>query len=253
MKRALAILLTLCLIVSLAGCVSQSDLDAVIAEKDALQANYDALQADYAAMQATLDQHADLISVMDAEDYGAAMHIISEKQIAKEVAEKGDIDEYLVTVNLTIDNFNDYFEWKNFYAFNDFGEELEYSYRSVLTSKVYDQGLILYDCDVKLGYTQTVGVNYFGKEDIHSIEDTNVWDENTMPCCGSESAEGVKYDLEKCHTKTTRVEGTVTFVKEEYIADYKLSEMDTNSYQNADITLVNGEHISRNIRFGCNY
>ena len=253
MKRALAILLTLCLIVSLAGCVSQSDLDAVIAEKDALQANYDALQADYAAMQATLDQHADLISAVDREEYEQAMLIIEEEQLDKLQAEKGDIEDYLITVELTPENFDEYFEWKFFYELNSFGEPMEYHTTYFVTSKVYDQGFVLYDADVKIGYTATIKFTDPYGTTIDSSSSTGKLDAGSLAGSGWSAYEGCCFDLENCFVETTRVEGTVTFIKEEYVADYKLSEMDTNPYQNADITLVNGEHISRSIQFGCNY
>lgn len=253
MKRALAILLTLCLIVSLAGCVSQSDLDAVIAEKDALQANYDALQADYAAMQATLDQHADLISAVDREEYEQAMLIIEEKQLDKLLAEKGDIEEFLITVELTPENFDEYFEWKTFYNLNSFGESMENEISFVLSSKAYDQDLILYDTDAKLGFTATAKMTGSYGSTTDSFNSTGDLTPGYLCGTGWSASEEVSFDLENCFVETTRVEGTVTFVKEEYVADYKLSEMDTNSYQNADITLVNGEHISRSIRFGCKF
>ncbi len=243
MKKFIAILLILCIVFSLAGCVSQDDYDAVIAEKDALQARYDALQT-------TLDHHADLIGAMDAEDYSMAMNIIREKQIAKDVAEKGDIDDYLVTVDLTLENFDDYFAWKNFYKRNAFGEEMEYRYSSLLTSKVFDQGLILYDCDVKLGFTATVSADYFGSKENHSFDDTQTWFAKTMPRCGGSSTEGVIYDLEKCDVTTTRVEGTVTFVKADYVTDYAFDE---STSEIADITLVNGEVLQHQISFGCKY
>ena len=243
MKKLIVILLVVCTIICLSGCVSQDELDVVIAERDTLQTQLDAAQV-------TIHKYADLIGAMDAEDYPAAMDIISQKQIAKEIEEKGEIDKYLVTVELTTENFDEYFAWNNFYALNDFGEQLKHEYRSVLTSKAYDQGLILYACDVKLGYTQTVNGAYFGHEEIHSSNGTCVWSEKTMPTCGSGSAEGVEFNLEKCQVEITRVEGTVTFVKEDYVASYVF---DGSVSEIAEITLVNGETLYHQIAFGCKY
>ena len=122
-----------------------------------------------------------------------------------------------------------------------------------VSSKAYDQGLILYDTDVKLGFTANAKMTTPYGTNTDSFNSTGDLTPGYLCGTGWSASEEVSFDLENCFVETTRVEGTVTFVKEEYVADYKLSEMDTNSYQNADITLVNGEHISRGIQFGCKY
>lgn len=246
MKRTLALLLALGLLFSLAGCVSQSDLDAVIAERDALQTTCDGLQA-------TVDTYADLINAMKSEDYQTAMNIISEKQTAKAVAEKGDIDDYLVTVELTLDNFDDYFQWQTFYNLNDFGEEQEHSISCVLTSKVYDEGLILYAADAKLGYNFTFTHESFGSAYSETLEETRDWNDFFLPTTGCGSSPDVKFIPEQCFVEVTRVIGTVTFIKSDYVTSYELSETRNGSISDATITLINGETLLHSIHYGCKY
>lgn len=253
MKITIAILLTLCITLSLTGCVSQSDLDAVTAENNALQADYEALQADYEAMQSTMDAHADLIAAMDAEDYERAMGIISEKQIAKQLAEKGNIEDYLVTVELTPENFEDYFAWKAFYNLDAFGEPMEHFMSVVAASKVYDQGLILYDTNVKIGLTFTFSSTDSGRTYTDTIHETRDWSQNNIFGSAISSSEGVVFDLDNYAMEVTRVEGTITFVKEEYVTSYAISESETKSSESAEITLVNGEQLFRTIQFGCKF
>ena len=258
MKKVIAISLTLCILLS--GCVSQDDFDAVVAERDALQANNTSLQAEKDSLQAacdaqqeTLDKYSDIIGAMDTEDYATAMSIISEKQIAKEIAEKGDIEEYLVTVELTVDNFDDYFEWKSFYNLNSFGEDMEESVTCVPVSKVYDEGLILYDTDVKIGYTFSFSFLSSGRTHSESVEETREWSRSWLPSIGCGSSQGTKFLLEKCQVDVNRVLGTVTFVKSDYVTDYELGEIQDGASQTALITLVNGEQFTHSIQFGCMY
>lgn len=252
MKKIIALVLAVCLLFSLSGCVSQNDYDALLAQQQTLQANIDALQADHDSLKATLDKHTDLIDAMEAEDFGAAMDIVSQKQIAKEVAEKGDIEEYLVTVELTLDNFDDYFEWKAFYGLNSFGEPEKHNMSVVPVSKVYDQGLILYQIDLKLGYAFTFSDSYQGRVNSDTINETREWSNNSIFGTGISSSEGVVFDLENFTMDVNRLEGTVTFVKEEYVTSYELGELE-RSTQNATITLVNGEVLLHTVQFGCKY
>ena len=233
--------------------MSQSDLDAVAADRDALQAELDAAQVTCDSLQATVDKYADLIGAMDAEDYHAAMNIVSEKQIAKEVAEKGDIDDYLITVELTTDNFNDYFEWKTFYSLNDFGEEQEHSVSCVLTSKVYDEGLIVYAADVKLGYNFTFTHEGYGSAYTETLEETREWSSLYQPTTGCGSSPGVKFIPEQCFVDVTRVVGTVTFVKADYVTAYELGETRNGSINDATITLVNGQTLHHSVMYGCKF
>lgn len=248
MKRAIAILLTACLVFCMAGCVSQSDLDAALAERDALQAENNTLWA-------TVDKYSDIIGAMDSEDYQAAMAILSEKQIAKEIEQKGNIDDYLVTVELTMDNFDDYFQWKTFYGINDFGEVKKDVAWFVLTSKAYDQGLVLYHLDGALGYTYTATGTTPGWGTHSNTSDENTADlhDYSMPSVGSGMGSDSVMDIEKCSAETTRVTGTATFVKAEYVTSYELGEVQNGAYQQATIKLVNGETLHRGVSFECKY
>ena len=239
MKKILTVLLMMSLLVCMTGCASQSDLDAAIVERDALQAK--------------VDQYSDIIDALDAEEYEAAMNIISQKQIAKEMEEKGDIEDYLVTVDLTLDNFGDYFEWKSYYGINEFGEEEECDLWFPLVSKVYDEGLVLYKADVKLGITMSMTYDGNYGTNSYSTEDTLEWEEHIMPTRGSSTSSEDRYILDKCNVTTTRVEGTVIFVKEDYVVNYDLGEVRNGWFQDAKITLVNGEELFHSVQFEDKY
>ena len=261
MKKALSLLLIFCIVFCMTGCVSQDEFDAAIAERDAIKADLDSLKAELNTLQAQYDSlnsavapYTGLLEAMDAENYEAAMGIVSEKQIAKQLAEKGDIEEYLVTVELTVDNFGEYFEWKNLYSINTFGEEEPWNLQCALLSKAYEQGLILYKADVKLNYTLAftfVTENGYTVDD--SFESTQEWTDSYLPSTGCSAPQGSQYLLDECGVTMNRIEGTITFVKADYVTDYELGEVNNGYYQPGTVTLVNGETLHRSVKFGYKY
>ena len=254
MKKAIAVLLAVCVVFCMAGCVSQDEFDALTAERDALKAELDALQSQYDSLNTAVEPYGDLLDAMDGEDYETAMGIVSEKQVAKQLAEKGDIDAYLVTVELTPENFGEYFEWKALYNVNTFGEEEPWCVQYELVSKAYEQGLILYRADAKLSYTNAYACT---AEDGYTFEDSfdgnYEWNSSYLPQNGMSGSQGMEYQLEKCTVTVTRVEGTVTFVKADYVTGYEVGEVTNGHIQQGTVTLVNGETLPRSIRFGNKY
>lgn len=236
MKKILTLLLTICLVSLLAACASQRELDAIAAEQAALQVKYDALQSEYEALQKA--PYSDFIEWIECESYPAAIEFVKKRQAAEAFAEKGPIEDYLVTVELTTENFSDYFEWKSFPSLDAFGEETDY-WDMVLTSKVYQEGLVFYQSDAKY---EKDGSGY--EYELH------------LGCTGQTR------DLERWKAeKVDHVSGSVTFVKSDYVMEYTIYKDDPtfhrycpdNPFRDANVALVNGENIFRSILPGYEY
>lgn len=138
------------------------------------------------------------------------------------------IENYLVKVELTPENFDDYFEWKCVHRLDDWGDMME-EVDVRLKSKAYDDGLIIYECpdDVKFEY------NY------HPDDDSDYYTTDTLQDwflfgsaglygngCYFETDDGFNKEEKTCtygniHPfpwhKLGRVKGTITYVKAEYI------------------------------------
>lgn len=228
MKKVLSLVLTTCLISTLAACASQHDLDAITAEQDALQVKYDALQSEYEALQEQEAPYSDFITEIEYESYPAAIEFVKKRQAAEAFAEKGPIEDYLVTVELTTENFSDYFEWISIPSLDAFGEETDY-WDIFWTSKVYQEGLVFYQSDAKYemdGYEYEL---YLGSR--RSTRDPEGW-----------KAE-----------KVENVSGSVTFVKSDYVMEYTIDEDDPTFHRylpddpsrSANVVLANGEFLYR--------
>lgn len=238
MKKIMTILLTICLASMLAACASQRDLDAIAAEQAALQVKLDALQSEYEALQEQEAPYSEIMEWIDYESYPAAIHYVEERQAAKAVAEKGPIEDYLVTVELTTENFEDYFEWKSFPDLDAFGEETGYT-KCILTSKVFKEGLVFYQMDAK--YV----LEGFESENELDFRSHFTWRD-------AKKAEAMK---------AVNVSGSVTFVKSDYVREYTIYPDDAAShtyspadpFRDANVALVNGENIFRSILPGYEY
>lgn len=260
MKKLIAFLLALTLMLAMTGCVSQEDYDALAAQKDAeynaLLEDLNALAQERDALFATVDRHSALISAVESENYEYAADIISEMQIARDMAQKGDIADYLVTVELTPENFGEYFEFVPHYGTNAFGEEEPWSLNFAIASKAYDAGLIVYSADFKIEIETTTSSTDFGSTNTSTDSTTFDCTETYFPSFGFGGMPGeTKYNPEECSAAVVRVEGSVTFVKAEYVTDYVLGEADYSfsPTQEAEIALVNGEMLYRSIYYGYKY
>lgn len=239
MKKILSLLLMICSVTLLTACASQGDLDAIVAEQAALQVKYDALQADYKVLQEQEAPYSDFIAWIDGEAYSAAIDFVKKKQAAEAFAEKGPIEDYLVTVELTPENFYDYFEWKSFPDLDAFGEETDYT-RYDLVSTVYQEGLIFYQSDAKYADDGYESLFYLGEGFLSR---------------NPEMAESIKAE------KAANISGSVTFVKADYVMDYTIYKDDPTGfthgpddpYRDANVALVNGEQLYRLIRPGYEY
>lgn len=156
-----------------------------------------------------------------------------------ESLEIDDINDYLVTVDLTADNFDEYFEFVTEPQYTSFGELQGEAISYGLRSKKYDDGLVLYTDD-------------------NIIIEYNLFDqdaqENQISQCGFEQllyfGQGFGNDAKLEYLRNT--EGTVVFLKKEYIANYSI-ETNKDKYGEAKILLRNGEEIIRGIYEGYPY
>lgn len=240
MKKAVAMLLVLCLLLALPGCVSRSDVDAAAAQRDALQAELDALQEQYDVLHARLDTHSEYLQPLMEEEYDVVLERLEKKQADKKKAAAEMIEPYLVTVELTMDNFDDYFEWKWQTVTSDKGEDVPVYY---LASKAYEQGLILYKSDAVIGVA--VQIEYGGHANIVT-DPSSLFHDRSLYSIGSANDPSRVLAI-----GSYRVEGTVTFVKAEAVTDYRVSESaSSEAYGYADVYLIGGESLVRVLHFG---
>lgn len=120
-------------------------------------------------------KYEDIIRALESGDYDGAVSTIEQLKTEANIRQYGDINDYLVTVELTPENFDEYFEFVTTPTFNDFGEQNDYL-KLGLRSKKYDEGLILYGVD-DLQYCDTFAIEYtadYSYED-YSDTDTTQW------------------------------------------------------------------------------
>lgn len=91
-------------------------------------------------------KYQELYDYLEAGDYDAAIEYIQNLKVENDSSLPEDLSDYLLEVELTEENFEDYFEWRFYHQRNDFGEETEIL-RGNYYSKMYDQGYYLYKMD----------------------------------------------------------------------------------------------------------
>ena len=106
----------------------------------------------------------DLIDLMAAGDYDAAIDYIQNLKVENGQSLPEDLSEYLLEVEITKDNFSDYFEIVNEPIKNAFGEDDPDQMRTYFASKMYDQGYYIYRMD-------DIPV----EADIWNYEDASTW------------------------------------------------------------------------------
>lgn len=172
---------------------------------------------------------------------------------AQATSEVPPIEDYLVTIEITPENFHDYFEMITYPTLDDWGEPQPYYYFA-LRCNLNDQGLIYYrnaaqkaddDFLMEMKYTY---YNGYGKL-IESTNDISAyWLYDHWCMNGSGSYGSSEYDPEKGITaEVLRARGTLTFLKEDYIQEVISSS--TRKTLGNDVTyetllLKNGESMS---------
>lgn len=180
----------------------------------------------------TLEKHSKLISYLESEDYQSAETYVHELVIQQKKEAAGDINDYLVKVNLDSKNFEEYFEFVTVPRYNAFGEPDE-NIGIGVKSKKYDEGLIVYSLD---DITVENIFNSFNSE-------------NKLQSLLSFGTSFSFYpDDDNVLSYSGRItDGTVTFIKQEYVEDYPIPELKKpdDYYAETTIQLKNGEIITR--------
>lgn len=220
MKKRILITLLLGLSIGIIGCGNSSSTTETTAESTT-------------AEESETSEYADLIEMLDNDDFDSAIDYVTNLKTEKMKEEVGDIADYLVTIDINDNNFSDYFECVKIQLHNSFGEPDNQMIGFGLKSKAYDDGLILYD---------VTGVNV----ELMLADSPTDYDLASLLSCGCSYGGGYTIDeLPISFSRTTG--GTVTFIKSEYVDSYELEDFKETrpDYKNAVITLKNGETLSR--------
>ena len=235
-----------CLLAMFVGCAAQSVSAAnepnSVTQKTTVQGN-DATAAEEATDMISvpkekaelLTKYEALLNLLETENYQGAESYIHNLVLQQKKESAGEMEDYLVTVDLNSDNFEDYFELVVLPEYNSFGEatgDFYYGFRS----KMYDEGLIIYDMDeiaLEVEYTDS-----YAPEDPYKMEGS--LNELLTFNHGISKDTTVKY--------AGRItDGTITFIKQEYVDEYVIPELESPSDRGAlgTVKLLNGETISR--------
>lgn len=181
-----------------------------------------------------LEKHSELVEYIEEENYPAAETYVHELYVEQKKAAAGDIADYLVTVELNSDNFEEYFEFVKVPRYNAFGE-LENGIGIGVKSLKYDEGLIIYSFD-EITVEYEIINNYKTDSKLDSL------------LYFSLTSGGIKMDDELVYTGRI-TEGTVTFLKREYVDSYPIPDFEKpdDSFVTTTIQLRNGETISRSM------
>ena len=184
------------------------------------------------------DKYEDIISSLEAENYDDAIKIINEKKNEAIKEKYGDIEDYLVTVELTPENFDDYFEFVAIERYNAFGEKTG-SCPLGLKSKKYDEDMILYGLndknycdDISVEFTYYVGG---GSNTVsYSLRELLTFTRGI----GASSADSITFK------PTGRITGSkLTYLKKDYVDSYEMEEITNPQYfvTNAIVRYKNGQ------------
>lgn len=106
----------------------------------------------------------ELVDLVAAGDYDAAIDYIQNLKVENGQALPEDLSEYLLEIEITKENFSDYFEIVHEPIKNAFGEDDPDQMRTFFASKMYDQGYYIYHMD-------DIPV----EADIWNYEDASTW------------------------------------------------------------------------------
>ena len=92
-------------------------------------------------------KYQELYDYLEAGDYDSAITYIQNLKVDNAPSLPEDLSEYLLEVEITEDNFDDYFEWTVVHPLNAFGEEDANVTWGDFASKMYAEGYYLYQID----------------------------------------------------------------------------------------------------------
>lgn len=194
--------------------------------------------ADTSAEEQLLEKYTDLIDLLEKEDYDNAIAEIEKMKKESKAAKYGDVADYLVSFELTADNFDEFFEFAAIQGKNAFGEDEDTVWIG-LKSKKYDEDLVFYrisdteyNDDVTIEYTYNVG----------GWEQTSESTLSQLVCFNN----GIGIDNKDSFSvePTGRISGSkITFIKKEFVESYDVKPASNQSLHitQATVTLKNGD------------
>lgn len=186
-----------------------------------------------------LEKYGDVIDFLEKEDYDDAIAEIEKMKKESKSAKFGDIADYLVSFELTEDNFDEFFEFSTIQGKNAFGEDEDTIWIG-LKSKKYDEDLVFYGITDR-EYNDNITIEYTYNSDGHAS--TDECDLNTLLSFGR--GIGGNNNIASFSVEPTgRIAGSkITFIKKEFIESYDVEPILNQSHINtqATVTLKNGD------------
>ena len=184
-----------------------------------------------------------IIRALENNDYDRALSSISQLKKEYMAANCGNINDYLVTVEITPENFDEYFEFVSFHGKNAFGEQDDKRVYIGLRSKKYDDGLLLYGLDDRQ-YSDDITIEFF----CDFLGSDPKYDKLCSLVMFGYSVSSSNLIPASISLKSGRISGSrITFIKKEYVESYEIEPVSSpeKTVSGATITLINGEIIHR--------
>lgn len=236
MKRQLVFCsLCICLSLSLVACGASQPADTQPSEEEVVE-------------EATVveGRYPEIADALDAGDYDGAIAAITEMKTEAMAQQAGDINDYLVTVELTPENFDEFFELYTMQFHNAFGEY--YSSGCLLRSLKYDEGLILYGlydeefCDA-ISFECVIGARTDSgteRQMESSIYRLSFFLDTPEGVPGLDEDPSVVYFI----GPISRMTGSkITYVRSEFVESVSIED-NGDQYTTEIVTLKNGETFS---------
>lgn len=237
-------LICVCLVLSACGQSASKTQTGTNAEQSAGKAqtnqeeNKTESVAETSAREQLLEKYTGVINLLEKEDYDNAIAEIEEMKKASKAKKYGDIADYLVSFELTADNFDEFFEFSTIQGKNAFDEDDDIIWIG-LKSKKYDEGLAFY----RISDTQ-----YNDDVTIEYTYNSGGWEQTSES--GLDELLTFNYGVGIDHNDSFSVEPTgriagskITFIKREFIESYDVEPIENKSQHitQATVTLKNGD------------
>ena len=194
--------------------------------------------AEITAKEQLLEKYSGVIDFLEKEDYDNAIVEIEKMKKDSKAAKYGDIADYLVSFELTPENFDEFFEFSFLQGKNAFGEDEDTIWFG-LKSKKYDEGLVFYRI-IDREYNDDVTNEYSYNSDGWEYTDDTTLSQLLSFNSGIGTDNIDAFSIEP----TGRIAGSkITFIKNEFIESYDVKPFSNQSQHmtTATVTLKNGD------------
>lgn len=214
------------------------------AEQTASAANTEAMEVEAGSDHQIQEKYSGLIDLLEKEDYDSAIAEIEKMKKASKAQKYGDVEDSLVTVELTKENFDEYFEFTTMLGKNAFGEYDDTIWAG-LKSKKYDEGLILYNPYNKQ-MNDVITIEYtYGDDEWKNTGEGKLSDFLSFSD-GFGGQDPETFSI----VPTGRIAGSkITFIKKEFVESYEVEPFTSQDQHSslATITLKNGESYTTSV------